>query len=113
LFVSGPLSIRVDDLAVIPAGMARLRREPPTSLLGDPITESIDLLPRTDGLRWRTDRVRVVVRPSGTEPKLKCYLQVHAPVPEGCDDATLAVLRSAAAAELDRLRDEVAAVIGL
>ena len=113
LFVSGPLSIRVDDLAVIRAAMARLRREPPTSLLGDPITESIDLLPRTDGLRWRTDRVRVVVRPSGTEPKLKCYLQVHAPVPEGCDDATLAVLRSAAAAELDRLRDEVAAVIGL
>jgi phosphomannomutase len=113
LFVSGPLSIRVDDLAVIPAAMSRLRREPPTSLLGDPITESIDLLPWTDGLRWRTDRVRVVVRPSGTEPKLKCYLQVHAPVPEGCDDATLAVLRSAAAADLDRLRDEVAAVIGL
>ena len=110
LFVTGPLSIRVTDLALIPAAMRRLRAAPPTELLGERLTESTDLLPQTDGLRWRTDRVRVVVRPSGTEPKLKCYLQVRAPVGEG---ANLDEQRAAAAAELARLRDEVAAIIGL
>jgi phosphomannomutase len=95
---------------MIPAAMRRLRAHPPTTLLGAALTESTDLLPRTDGLRWRTDRVRVVVRPSGTEPKLKCYLQVRAPVGEG---ANLGELRADAAAELARLRDEVAAIIGL
>jgi phosphomannomutase len=113
LYVTGPLSIRVDDLALIPAAMARLRQDPPTSLLDDPLTESTDLQPRTDGLRWRTERVRVVVRPSGTEPKLKCYLQVRAPVGEGTDDAALSALRAAAVADLERLRAEVAGVIGL
>ena len=113
LFVTGQLSIRVSDLALIPQAMARLRATPPDELLGDPVTESTDLLPQTDGLRWRTDRVRVVVRPSGTEPKLKCYLQVHADVPAGSDDAALAGLRAAAADDLGRLRAEVAQVVGL
>ena len=110
LFVTGPLSIRVSDLTLIPAAMRRLRGQPPATLLGDPLTESTDLLPRTDGLRWRTDRVRVVVRPSGTEPKLKCYLQVRAPVPES---ANLTDLRAAAADDLDLLREEVATIVGL
>jgi phosphomannomutase len=113
LFVTGPLSIRVADLSLIPQAMRRLRSSPPALLLGDPLTESTDLLPQTDGLRWRTDRVRVVVRPSGTEPKLKCYLQVHADVPAGADDSVLAGLRAATAADLDRLRVEVAHCVGL
>jgi phosphomannomutase len=113
LFVTGPLSIRVDDLALIPQAMRRLRAAPPASLLGDPLTESTDLLPQTDGLRWRTDRVRVVVRPSGTEPKLKCYLQVHADVPTDADDSVLAGLRAATAEDLERLRAEVADLVGL
>ncbi len=110
LFVTGPLSVRVDDPARIAAAMARLRREPPTALLGDPLTESVDLLPRTDGLRWRTDRVRVVVRPSGTEPKLKCYLQVRLPVPTAAD---LAELRAEGDDHLQRLRAQVAGIVGL
>jgi phosphomannomutase len=110
LFVTGPLSIRVSDLTLIPAALRRLRGQPPATLLGDPLTESTDLLPRSDGLRWRTDRVRVVVRPSGTEPKLKCYLQVRAPVPEG---ANLTDLRDTAGADLDRLRGEVADIVAL
>ncbi|WP_395725476.1 phospho-sugar mutase [Nakamurella sp.] len=113
LFVTGPLSIRVADLSLIPQAMRRLRSSPPASLLDDPVTESTDLLPQTDGLRWRTDRVRVVVRPSGTEPKLKCYLQVHADVPAAADDATLAALRATATGDLDRLRAEVAQIVGL
>ena len=113
LFVTGPLSIRVTDLSLIAAAMRRLRADPPADLLGDPVTESTDLLPQTDGLRWRTGRVRVVVRPSGTEPKLKCYLQVHADVPDGTDGPGLAALRAAAAGDLDRLRAQVARIIGL
>ena len=90
--------------------MRRLRADPPGELLAETVTESTDLLPRTDGLRWRTGRVRVVVRPSGTEPKLKCYLQIHVPVAGGAD---LAALRAEASADLDRLRGQVGGIVGL
>ena len=113
LFVTGPLSIRVDDLSLIAQAMRRLRSAPPASLLDEPVIECTDLLPQTDGLRWRTERVRVVVRPSGTEPKLKCYLQVHADVPADADDAALAELRTAASDDLARLQAEVAHIVGL
>ena len=58
--------------------MQRLRADPPATLLGDTVTVE-DLLPATDGLRWRFANGRVVVRPSGTEPKLKAYLEVVEP----------------------------------
>ena len=98
------------DARTIPEAMARLRRAAPGTLLGEPVTEVTDLLPLTDGVRLRTGRVRVVVRPSGTEPKLKCYLQVSSPVAESAD---LVGLREAAAADLDALRAEMAGVVGL
>jgi phosphomannomutase len=110
LFVTGQLSVRVADLAQIGDAMARLRRVAPQSLLGDPLTEFTDLLPRTDAIRLRTARARVVIRPSGTEPKLKCYLQLTAPVPDGSD---LTNLRIAAAAEMADLTTEVAGIVGL
>ena len=84
----------------------RLRREPPASLLGRPLDAVEDLaaaergagLPRADVLILRAPGVRVVVRPSGTEPKLKCYLEVVAgDLPEAA--AQLAALR----AELTKL----------
>ena len=87
-----------------------VRAAPPARLLGDPVTEVTDLLPRTDGIRLRTDRVRVVIRPSGTEPKLKCYLQVVAPVPDGAD---LTELRLTAASEMSALTAEISAAVGL
>ncbi|MGI4894864.1 MAG: phospho-sugar mutase [Janthinobacterium lividum] len=83
-----PVSVRVGDLAVIPAMMRKLRADPPTSLGGSPVTsvedlsDGVDGLPPTEGLRFRTALGgRVVVRPSGTEPKLKCYCEVVADVP--------------------------------
>ena len=85
LWITGQHSVRVQDLTQISAAMGRLRQAPPGTLLGEPVSEVTDLLPSTDGLRLRTERVRVVIRPSGTEPKLKAYLQLTTPVPEGSD----------------------------
>jgi phosphomannomutase len=69
-------------------------------------------LPPTDGLRFlMADGSRVIVRPSGTEPKLKCYLEVIVPVDASTGGATQA--RRTAAGLLARLRDDVSAAIGL
>jgi len=110
LFVTGQHSVRVQDLTQITDAMNRLRSSAPATLLGEPVTEVTDLLPLTDGIRLRTARVRVVVRPSGTEPKLKAYLQLCSAVPDGAD---LDQLRSQADAEMSALTSEVAAAIGL
>jgi phosphomannomutase len=110
LFSTGQLSVRVEDLTRIAGAMAHVRAAPPARLLGDPVTEVTDLMPRTDGVRLRTRRVRVVIRPSGTEPKLKCYLQVVAPVADGAD---LAELRRTAAGEMRDLTAEISAAVGL
>jgi phosphomannomutase len=112
LFATGQLSVRVEDLSLISGAMARLRAQPPARLLDRAVTAT-DLLhtePAVDGVRLRGDGVRVVVRPSGTEPKLKAYLEVVVPVP-GADDVPAA--RSRAADELARLRGEMSAALGL
>jgi phosphomannomutase len=62
-----------------------VRTDPPSSLGGAPVTEVEDLapggrLPPTDAVVLRGQGVRVVVRPSGTEPKLKAYVEVVEPV---------------------------------
>ncbi|MGA5809264.1 phospho-sugar mutase [Streptomyces cellulosae] len=86
LHATDQLSVRVKDLGLIAAAMRRLREQPPTELAGlritkaEDLTEGTDKLPPTDGLRYTLDGARVVVRPSGTEPKLKCYLEVVIPV---------------------------------
>ncbi|NBE56810.1 phospho-sugar mutase [Streptomyces boluensis] len=80
------LSVRVEDLSLIADAMHRLRENPPASLAGLPVTLAEDLtkgtdsLPPTDGLRYTLSGARVIVRPSGTEPKLKCYLEAVVPV---------------------------------
>ena len=67
--------------------MARLRAQPPGSFDGSAVAEFTDLsvgtpqLPATDGVSYLSENgTRVIVRPSGTEPKLKCYLEVIVPV---------------------------------
>jgi phosphomannomutase len=86
LHATDQLSVRVEDLSVIADAMRRLREAPPTSLAGLAVTSAEDLsegteqLPPTDGLRYHLEGARVIVRPSGTEPKLKCYLEVVVPV---------------------------------
>lgn len=80
-FASGQISIRVADLTEIPRAMTRLRAEPPVEVGGIPVEGVDDFLlgvdgfPASDILRLRlAGGSRVIVRPSGTEPKLKCYL---------------------------------------
>ncbi len=103
---TGALSRRVEDPAQAAAIMARLRADPPTELAGFPVTAT-DLLQargqqRTDALilSGGDDQasVRVVIRPSGTEPKLKCYTEVRQSVTAGLNTA-----RGQAAAIEDQL----------
>ena len=75
-------SVRVDDLSIIGRIMDRLRAEPPKSVAGQDVSRTDDLsrgsdaLPPTEGLRYYlADDTRIIVRPSGTEPKLKIYLE--------------------------------------
>jgi phosphomannomutase len=117
LHATDQLSVRVTDLAEIGAAMARLRAHPPTALGGFAVEGVDDLsagsadLPPTEGLRYRlADGARVVVRPSGTEPKLKCYLEVVVPVdPQDGVDAA----RIAAVGRLDALRDDIKVAAGI
>ncbi|MGW4442571.1 phospho-sugar mutase [Streptomyces sp. NPDC004682] len=91
LHATDQLSVRVEDLSLIADAMRRLREQPPTRLAGLAVTSAEDLtrgtatLPPTDGLRYALDGARVIVRPSGTEPKLKCYLEVVLPVAAHAD----------------------------
>ncbi|SDY70273.1 phosphomannomutase [Amycolatopsis xylanica] len=98
------VSLRVTDLSVRGQLMAGLRAAPPAALGGVDVTLT-DLLPETDGLRLLGEGVRVVIRPSGTEPKLKAYLQVKEPV-----TGELAEARDAAAKRLAALRADVEAL---
>jgi phosphomannomutase len=112
LFATGQLSVRVEDLSRIGAMMARLRSSPPAQLLGRPVVASdlLDETPAVDAVRLLGDGVRVIVRPSGTEPKLKAYLETVVPVHE---DAGIIAARGRGADELDALRTEMAVALGL
>ncbi|NEB75475.1 phospho-sugar mutase, partial [Streptomyces sp. SID14478] len=67
-------------------------------------------LPPTDGLRYTLDGARVVVRPSGTEPKLKCYLEVVVPV---ADRGALDAARERAAELLAAIKRDLSAAAGI
>lgn len=110
LHATGAWSVRVSRLADIEAAMARLRAVPPVILGGRAVLSVVDLragspeLPATDALVYRLEgQGRVVVRPSGTEPKLKAYLEVVLEA-EAADGAP---------AELAALRRDLASATGL
>lgn len=117
LHASDQLSIRVADLGLLDAMMNRLRADPPESFGGSAIDTFVDLaegseqLPPTDGLLYLTkDQSRVIIRPSGTEPKLKCYLEVIKSVGSA---AELAETRHAARTTLDHILADVREALGL
>jgi phosphomannomutase len=116
VYATDQLSVRVDDLALIGLTMQRLRDNAPTTLGGfevehvDDLSAGSETLPPTDGLRFRlAEGGRVVVRPSGTEPKIKCYLEVVVPVEHGDVQAA----RISGAGRLDAIRGDLAAAAGL
>lgn len=116
LHATAPLTIRVEDLDLIAQGMSNLRTNGLEEIAGSPVVKSVDLavgtddLPPTDGLLYVTQRNdRVVVRPSGTEPKLKCYIEVIEPVGEG----SVAAARVRAAKRLDDIKAAMRPAIGI
>jgi len=116
LHATDQLSVRVEDLTVIADAMRRLREQPPTRLAGlrvtkaEDLAEGTDALPPTDGLRYTLDGARVIVRPSGTEPKLKCYLEVVVPVAAHSD---LPAARAQAAETLATIKRDLSAAAGI
>ena len=93
-FASDQIAIRVDDVSTISRIMSALREQHPSSIGDvaveriDDLLEGVDDLPPGDVLRlWLVDGSRVIVRPSGTEPKLKLYLDVARRLRRGCGTA--------------------------
>ena len=102
------LAVRVADLSLIGTVMTRLRDNPPSEVAGiavsrvDDLAVGSDALPPTDGLRYYLeDDSRIIVRPSGTEPKLKVYLEVIEPVASA---DTLRDSRAVAASRLGEIK---------
>ncbi|HEY0191490.1 MAG TPA: phospho-sugar mutase, partial [Kofleriaceae bacterium] len=112
LFVTEQVSLTKpgsEGLAQIRAAMAQFRRQPPTELAGHKIDQVVDLargeggLPPSDVLVFKlAGGRRVIMRPSGTEPKLKSYYEVRTEVGTG---ESIAAARSRGQAELATLRD--------
>jgi phosphomannomutase len=102
--LTAQITVRTADQARL---MSRLRAGPPTMLGGEAVTGLADLaeggasgLPPADVLIFRLSGARVVLRPSGTEPKVKCYLEMVEPLA----GRSLAAAREAAAGRLAPLR---------
>ncbi len=122
LHATDQLSVRVSDLALIGEAMTRLRANAPAEVAGlevqafEDLEAGVDGLPPTDGVRLRlAEQTRVIVRPSGTEPKLKCYLEVVVPVssegePTGGD---VEAARLVAAHRLAALTEGMATALGI
>ncbi|MFM8388273.1 MAG: phospho-sugar mutase, partial [Actinomycetota bacterium] len=106
------ISRRFATTAHIGALIDGLRTDPPTVMAGikvqgvDDLACGVDGLPPTEGLRFVLDGGgRIIVRPSGTEPKIKCYLQVVERVAGGLDG--LAAARASARQRLDLIAADV------
>ncbi|MEY3277983.1 MAG: hypothetical protein RLZZ426_469 [Actinomycetota bacterium] len=107
------LSVRMNDLAAIPAAVSLLRSNPPTSVAGLAVVETVDLkngwngLPPTDGIMLILDGGRVIARPSGTEPKLKCYLEVVV------DAGDLPNAKTTAESLIQQMKKDMAVALGV
>jgi phosphomannomutase len=99
------VSLRVDDLSVIRTLMGELRDNPPTSFASVEVKADF---PQPDILRLTGEGIRVIIRPSGTEPKLKAYLEVVVPV-----TGDLVAARAAATERLSTVHGEIGALLGL
>ena len=115
VYETDQMSVRVPNLKIIGAAMARLRAHPPRMLAGQRLSivdlaQGSDELPPSDAVLITGETIKVVVRPSGTEPKLKCYLEAHLPVSRSLD---LSTARAEARTILKTIRSEMSAGLGL
>ena len=115
LHATSQLAVRVENLSEITDAMARLRANPPTHLLDEPVTyrdllDGGEGLPPTDGVELTGESIHVVARPSGTEPKLKCYLEV---VLTPSDSSAGTAARTLATGLLKGLREQMADALGV
>ena len=115
VYETDQMSVRVQNLKIIAAAMARLRARPPRMLAGQHLSivdlaGGSDELPPSDAVLITGETIKVVVRPSGTEPKLKCYLEAHLPVSRSLD---LSAARAEARTILKTIRSEMSAALGL
>jgi phosphomannomutase len=109
--LTSQVTLRTMDQAEV---MRQLRADPPAELGGLPVTSLTDLAVadgsgalRADVLILRLPEARVVLRPSGTEPKIKCYIEITEPLA----GRSLPAARGAAAERLAPLRHALAAVL--
>jgi phosphomannomutase len=109
--LTSQVTLRTADQAQV---MNRLRADPPAELGGQPVTDLVDLavtppggMPTADVMIFRLAGARVVLRPSGTEPKIKCYIEITEPRA----GRSLAAAREAAALRLAPLRSALEAVL--
>jgi len=115
VYQTDQMSVRVEDPKIITSAMARLRAHPPRALAGQ-ATSVLDLaqggdeLPPTDAILITGEMIKIVVRPSGTEPKLKCYLEAHLDVARSAD---VAATRAEARSMLATIRSQMSAALGL
>ncbi|MGB5953348.1 MAG: phospho-sugar mutase [Ornithinimicrobium sp.] len=98
-------SVRLDDLSAVPSMLEALISSPPETIGGVNVRSVEDLedpdddLPGTPGARfYLDDDTRIIVRPSGTEPKLKVYIEAIVPV---SDRAQISEGRDLAGSRLD------------
>ena len=92
------ISVRVSDLSRIPVLLTSLRNNPPDQIAGrsviaiDDLMKPKDGLPPTDGIRlWLDGDIRIIIRPSGTEAKVKCYIEVVTHGVNARDDSAIAI----------------------
>lgn len=113
LHATAPLTIRVENPQLLAEAVESLRARGIPELAGSPVVKTIDLAkgnPPTNGLLYLTaNNDRVVVRPSGTEPKLKCYLEVVEPVKDG----NVTEARTSADQKLGLLKQDMRDLISL
>ena len=115
LFRTSQLAVRVTDMSIISDAMDTLRATPPATLLDEPVSVR-DLLdpnndsglPEQNAIELSGERVHVVARPAGTEPKLKVYLEVRS-----SDTDDLATAKTRVDEQMVRLRAEMSAALGL
>jgi phosphomannomutase len=110
--LTAQVTLRTTDQAQV---MHRLRADPPAEFGGQPVTGVVDLaigdgargVPRADVLIFRLPGARVVLRPSGTEPKIKCYIEITQPLA----GRSLPAARGSAAERLAPLRHALQAML--